>query len=110
MTAVPVAARFGAAARRYEDHAPVQRITAERLADDIALLPLPRHPRILEIGCGTGLLTRALARRIGPADWTVTDISPGMLAAAQSRPPRPARSATGCSTASAPKGCPGATT
>ena len=89
MTAVPVAARFGAAARRYEDHAPVQRITAERLADDIALLPLPRHPRILEIGCGTGLLTRALARRIGPADWTVTYISPGMLAAAQSRPPPP---------------------
>ena len=84
-----VGARFGAAARHYDDHAPVQRITAERLASDIALLPLPRYPRILEIGCGTGLLTRALARRLGPADWTVTDIAPGMLAAAQRQPPLP---------------------
>jgi len=84
-----VGARFGAAAGRYEEHAPVQRIAAERLAGDIALLPLPRFARILEIGCGTGLLTRALARRLGPADWTVTDISPGMLAAAQRQPPLP---------------------
>ncbi|WP_258127666.1 dethiobiotin synthase [Achromobacter anxifer] len=78
-----VGARFGAAAGLYEAHAPIQRLAAERLASDIALLPLPPHPRILEIGCGTGLLTRALARRIGPADWTVTDIAPGMLAAAR---------------------------
>ena len=78
-----IGARFGAAAARYEDHAAIQRIAAERLAGDIALLPLPPHPRILEIGCGTGLLTQALARRLGPADWTVTDISPAMLAAAE---------------------------
>ena len=84
-----VAARFGAAAHRYEDHAPVQRITAERLAGDIARLRLPPRPRILEIGCGTGLLTQALARRLGPADWTVTDISPAMLAASQRGPALP---------------------
>lgn len=84
-----VGARFGAAAGRYETHAPVQRIAAERLASDIALLPLPARPRILEIGCGTGLLTQALARRLGPADWTVTDISPAMLAAAQRGPALP---------------------
>ncbi|WP_338879250.1 dethiobiotin synthase [Achromobacter veterisilvae] len=87
-----VGARFGAAAGRYDEHAPVQRIAAERLASDIALLPLPRFPRILEVGCGTGLLTRALARRLGSADWTVTDISPGMLAAAQRHPPLPGTS------------------
>ncbi|KRC85605.1 Malonyl-[acyl-carrier protein] O-methyltransferase [compost metagenome] len=84
-----VGARFGAAASRYEDHAAIQRIAAERLASDIALLPLPRVPRILEIGCGTGLLTQAVARRLGPADWTVTDISPAMLAAARRGPAPP---------------------
>jgi malonyl-ACP O-methyltransferase BioC/dethiobiotin synthase len=84
-----IGARFGAAAPAYEDHASVQRQAAERLAGDIALLPLPPRPRILEIGCGTGLLTQALARRIGPADWTVTDIAPGMLAAAQLGPALP---------------------
>jgi malonyl-ACP O-methyltransferase BioC/dethiobiotin synthase len=84
-----VGGRFGAAASRYEDHAAIQRITAERLASDIALLPLPPCPRILEIGCGTGLLTQALARRLGPADWTVTDISPAMLAAARRGPALP---------------------
>ncbi|MGY6270398.1 dethiobiotin synthase [Achromobacter denitrificans] len=96
MTGAPrnarVGDRFGAAARRYDEHAPIQRIAAERLAGDIALLPLPRYPRILEIGCGTGLLTRALARRLGPADWTVTDISPGMLEAARRHPPLPGNS------------------
>ena len=45
-----IGARFGAAAPAYEDHASVQRLAAERLAGDIALLPLPRRPRILEIG------------------------------------------------------------
>ncbi|MGE8620478.1 MAG: methyltransferase, partial [Achromobacter spanius] len=84
-----VGARFGAAAHRYEDHAPIQRITAERLASDIACLRLPARPRILEIGCGTGLLTQALARRLGEADWTITDISPAMLAAAQRGPKLP---------------------
>jgi malonyl-ACP O-methyltransferase BioC/dethiobiotin synthase len=71
--------RFGEAAARYEEHADVQRETAARLAQRIARLPLPRRPHILEIGCGTGLLSRALATRIGEADWTLTDISPRML-------------------------------
>ncbi|WP_454674695.1 dethiobiotin synthase [Achromobacter pestifer] len=84
-----IGARFGAAARRYDDHARIQRITAERLADDISRLRLPSRPRILEIGCGTGLLTQALARRLGPADWTITDISPAMLAASQRGPALP---------------------
>jgi malonyl-CoA O-methyltransferase len=84
-----VGARFGAAAHRYDGHAPIQRITAERLASDIARLNLPARPRILEIGCGTGLLTQALARRLGAADWTITDISPAMLATAQRGPALP---------------------
>lgn len=75
-----IAAAFGKAAESYNDHAALQRATARRLAARIAELPLPSHPRILEIGCGTGFLTRALRESIGPADWTITDLSPGMVA------------------------------
>lgn len=71
--------RFAKAAIRYEQHAPVQRNTALRLAERIARLPLPARPRILEIGCGTGFLTQALAQRLDHADWTVTDIAQPML-------------------------------
>ncbi|WP_188261169.1 dethiobiotin synthase [Azospirillum tabaci] len=84
MTADPrktaIAAAFGKAAPRYEEHAAVQRIAAERLAERVARLPLPPRPRVLEIGCGTGFLSRALRERIGPADWLLTDLSPDMLA------------------------------
>lgn len=75
-----IAAAFGRAAAGYDDHATLQRLVAQRLADRIAELPLPRHPRVLEIGCGTGFLTRALRDRIGPAQWLVTDLSPRMAA------------------------------
>ncbi|MBB3267002.1 malonyl-CoA O-methyltransferase [Azospirillum sp. OGB3] len=84
MTANPrkaaIAAAFGKAAPRYEEHAAVQRIAAERLAERVARLSLPPRPRVLEIGCGTGFLSRALRERIGPADWLLTDLSPDMLA------------------------------
>lgn len=85
MKAPDIARRFGAAAGRYEDHADAQRHAADTLARRIAALPLPPRPRILEIGCGTGLLTRALSRHLRTADWTLTDIAPGMLAHAESR-------------------------
>lgn len=84
-----VGRRFGRAVASYDAHAEVQRLAADALAQAIAGLPLPSRPRILEIGCGTGLLTQALARRIGPADWTVTDISGAMLAAARRGPSLP---------------------
>ena len=35
--------------------------------------------RILEIGCGTGLLTRDIQARWPDAEIIVTDLSPGML-------------------------------
>jgi malonyl-ACP O-methyltransferase BioC/dethiobiotin synthase len=76
---------FDAAAQSYDDHAVIQRIVARRLAERIAALPLPERPRILEIGCGTGFLSAALRERLGPADWTLTDLSPAMLAACRAR-------------------------
>lgn len=78
-----VRARFSAAADSYDRHAGVQRQAALALAERIARLPLPSAPRILEIGCGTGLLTRAVSERLPDAIWTVTDISPAMLARAR---------------------------
>ncbi len=76
-------ARAFAGAVDYDAAADVQRDVAERLAARIARQPLAAHPRILEIGCGTGFLTRALAERVGRADWTISDIAPEMVARAK---------------------------
>ena len=104
-----IGARFGRAAARYEAHAPAQR-AARRLAEDIARLDLPPRPRILEIGCGTGLLTRELARRLGPADWTLTDISPAMLEIARLGPAPQGSVRYAALDGNIPTPCPAATT
>jgi len=97
-----VARRFGARAAGYDEHAVLQRQTAERLAafvlahgglpepvsqpepaeDRAAALPreaAEEQPDALvaEIGCGTGLLTSLLAGRV--ARYLATDIAPEML-------------------------------
>lgn len=73
-----IAAAFGSA-DNYESAALVQRTAADRLAERIAALPLPANPRLLELGCGTGFLTRAVDRTIGPARWTISDVAPAMV-------------------------------
>lgn len=73
---------FGAAAARYDDHAGPQRAAAALVAD-LAQRQMPGPvERILEIGCGTGLLTRDIQRRWPSAELVVTDLSPDMLARA----------------------------
>ncbi|MCP1470622.1 malonyl-CoA O-methyltransferase [Sphingobium sp. OAS761] len=75
---------FGAAVERYEDHAGPQRFAA-RLVADLAYRQRPDHVgHILEIGCGTGILTRDIQARWPGADLMVTDLSPAMLARASS--------------------------
>ncbi|HEY0269958.1 MAG TPA: methyltransferase [Sphingomonas sp.] len=69
----------------YDRHAGLQRDVAERLAARIAALPLPPAPRVLEIGCGTGLLGAALLTRLPGADWLMTDLAPAMVARAAAR-------------------------
>jgi malonyl-CoA O-methyltransferase len=74
---------FGAAAARYEAHAGVQRAAARTVADLAARQghggEEAERPCILELGCGTGFLTRDI-RAIWPAaDLVVTDLSSEMV-------------------------------
>jgi len=72
-------ARAFAGARDYDRHARIQREVASDLAGRIAALDLPASPRVLEIGCGTGFLTRAMAEAGIGGRWMVTDIAPEMV-------------------------------
>lgn len=79
-----IAAAFGGA-DGYEAAALVQRAAAERLAGLVAAMDLPANPLILELGCGTGFLTGAVDRAIGPARWTISDVAPAMVERARAR-------------------------
>jgi malonyl-CoA O-methyltransferase len=72
-----VAARFGAHAGSYEQHAGLQASVAGRLA---RLLPDLDGPRVLELGCGTGLLSRHLVARYPKGNFVLTDAAPAMIA------------------------------
>jgi len=74
-----VAASFDRAAYRYDESAGLQKDVVARLVRRLVSLPLPPTPRILEIGCGTGLLTRALRQTFPRAQLTITDISISMV-------------------------------
>jgi malonyl-CoA O-methyltransferase len=66
-------------AESYESHAVVQRAAALGLAELIAGLPTADGSRVLEIGCGTGYLSRELARRLPGAELILSDISEAMV-------------------------------
>ena len=68
---------FSKAAAEYDRYACVQKKMAQRLIQKIQLERPPQH--ILEIGCGTGCLTRELAERFPDAEITATDLSENML-------------------------------
>lgn len=104
-----VATRFDYAAESYEDAATIQQAAAERFdtwlvdhnktpndantkrSTTLTLLPhqtSQQHTwqtglapkRIVEIGCGTGFLTRRLQCRYGQTHLHITDLAPAMLA------------------------------
>jgi malonyl-CoA O-methyltransferase len=75
---------FGAAAGHYEAHAGPQRLAAMMVADIAQRQRGQGVARILEVGCGTGLLTRDIQSRWPGAELIATDISPGMLKQAAS--------------------------
>lgn len=70
-----VAQSFGARAATYDGHADLQRGVAERLARH---LPQLASPRVLELGCGTGLFSRHLVDRYPDGTFLLTDLAPSM--------------------------------
>lgn len=77
-----IAASFDAASAGYDREAPAQSRSALKLGELILGQPRRPQPRVLEIGCGTGLLTRRLLPRLG-GHWVISDIAPAMVEAAR---------------------------
>jgi malonyl-CoA O-methyltransferase len=69
--------RFSLAARTYDRWCVVQASVARSLMAYLEGVPPPE--RILEIGCGTGILTELLCARFPEARVTAIDRSPGMI-------------------------------
>lgn len=67
------------AASDYARFATVQRRIAAELAKRVVELDIVENPAILEIGCGTGFLTRELLDRGISGRWLITDKAPKML-------------------------------
>ncbi|MBB5355866.1 malonyl-CoA O-methyltransferase [Anoxybacillus mongoliensis] len=73
--------RFSERAKTYDQFANVQKKMAHKLMTHIA-----RPPKtILEIGCGTGYLTKLLHDAYPQAKLTAVDIAPGMIEKAKQR-------------------------
>ena len=80
------APEFGSIAQRYDELRPVDDNWWE-LFDLLVTLADLRGRRVLDVGCGTGRLSRALAERAAAKVWGV-DPSPEMLAEARTKVPR----------------------
>jgi malonyl-CoA O-methyltransferase len=74
-----IAQAFSLGATTYDNAATVQWSVAHRLAERIESAAAESPQRILEIGCGTGLLSAQLARAFPDCDLLLTDIAPSML-------------------------------
>ena len=71
---------------RFYDWPPVQRLTYRPVQDAVVDELRAQGPaRVLDIGCGTGLLTSRLARRFASCRIVGCDFSPGMLRQASRR-------------------------
>lgn len=77
-----IAASFGEKRCHYDSHATIQKQAAEKLA---RLLPNLTTPKILEIGCGTGFLTKLLFQKYPDGLFHITDLSPDMVDYCQSK-------------------------
>jgi malonyl-ACP O-methyltransferase BioC len=86
MNSVKIIAAFDAAAENYDQQANLQREVARHLLDLIKDDCKPRT--ILELGCGTGILTELLALHWPEAEITALDASPKMLTELQGRLPQ----------------------
>ena len=76
------AAFTGSVPLTYETH--LVPLIFEQYAEDLARRLAPRKPRrILEVACGTGVVTRALAAALPGVAIVATDLNPAMLAQAR---------------------------
>jgi len=78
-----IASRFSASALTYDTYAEIQKISVMSLTELIKTVPKPE--RVIEIGCGTGLLTELLYTSIKPLEIYALDISNQMILSAQKR-------------------------
>ena len=81
-----VGASFDRAARDYDAAAFLQKEVSERLLERLDLTAIA-PTRVVDVGCGTGRPTRALAQRYPKAEVIGVDLAPGMLAVAESHQP-----------------------
>lgn len=70
-----IASGWDRSAAAYDDVLDANRRGAERL---VAALPDPPHPAVVDLGCGTGFASLAMARDAGARDLTGVDVSPAM--------------------------------
>lgn len=66
--------RFAATFRQYDSLAVVQQEICGQLDEMIGRICPGRIGRAMEVGCGTGFLTRYLLRRYPDAEWIVNDL------------------------------------
>ncbi len=79
-----VRASFNRSAPRYEEAAVLQREVGERLLERLPLFTMkPR--RILDLGCGTGFVSRGLRQHYPGAKVVSLDLAEGMLREARSK-------------------------
>ncbi len=74
-----IAMAFSKGAKTYDQAAQLQNEVSLLVAARAFLTPLPSDPDILEIGCGTGQLTRLLLDGCQDGNFLITDIAKGML-------------------------------
>ena len=77
-----IADNFSNYHKHYSRKAILQRKIAQTLAE---ILPDLEHPRILEIGCGTGFLTQHLFTKYPDGVFDITDLSKSMVGYCQRR-------------------------
>lgn len=77
----PIKGQFNTYAHRYDKHAIIQKKMAYHLLGQVNTKPTS----ILDIGCGTGLLTRLLANKFPDAKITAVDSSARMIALARQK-------------------------
>lgn len=77
-----ISKNFGNNCHSYDAYADVQKNAAKTLA---ALLPEQSAPKILELGCGTGFLTKEIFKKYPDASFDITDLSQKMVDYCQSK-------------------------